>query len=87
MLVPLVVTSVSIADNVQMNKTYLEKVAEQIKKLRTEKGLTQDDLGTNGISRQMVSLLELAKTDITVSKLKVLADNMGIKVKDIFDFE
>ena len=74
-------TSVSIADNVQMNKTYLEKVAEQIK------GLTQDDLGTNGISRQMVSLLELAKTDITVSKLKVLADNMGIKVKDIFDFE
>ena len=80
-------TSVSIADNVQMNKTYLEKVAEQIKKMRTEKGLTQDDLGTNGISRQMVSLLELAKTDITVSKLKVLADNMGIKVKDIFDFE
>lgn len=70
-----------------MNKTYLEKVAEQIKKLHTEKGLTQDDLGTNGISRQMVSLLELAKTDITVSKLKVLADNMGIKVKDIFDFE
>lgn len=80
-------TSVSIADNVQMNKTYLEKVAERIRKLRTEKGLTQDDLGTNGISRQMVSLLELAKTDITVSKLKVLADNMGIKVKDIFDFE
>lgn len=80
-------TSVSIADNVQMNKTYLEKVAERIRKLRTEKGLTQDDLGTNEISRQMVSLLELAKTDITVSKLKVLADNMGIKVKDIFDFE
>ncbi|MBP3490877.1 helix-turn-helix transcriptional regulator [bacterium] len=70
-----------------MNKTYLEKVAERIRKLRTEKGLTQDDLGTNGISRQMVNLLELAKTDITVSKLKVLADNMGIKVKDIFDFE
>lgn len=35
-----------------MNKTYLEKVAERIRKLRTEKGLTQDDLGTNGISRQ-----------------------------------
>lgn len=27
-----------------MNKTYLEKVAERIRKLRTEKGLTQDDL-------------------------------------------
>lgn len=87
MLVPLVVTCLSITDNVQMNKTYLEKVAARIKELRTQKGLTQDDLGTNGISRQMVSLLELAKTDITVSKLKVLADNMDVRVKDIFDFE
>lgn len=87
MLVPLVVTCLSITDNVQMDKTYLEKVAARIKELRTQKGLTQDDLGTNGISRQMVSLLELAKTDITVSKLKVLADNMDVRVKDIFDFE
>lgn len=87
MLVPLVVTSISITDNVQMNKTYLEKVAARIKELRTQKGLTQDDLGTNGISRQMVSLLELAKTDVTVSKLKILADNMDVRVKDIFDFE
>lgn len=70
-----------------MNKPYLEKLAYHIKQLRAKKSLTQDDIGINGISRQMVSLLELAKTDITVSKLKILADNLGVKVKDLFDFE
>jgi len=49
--------------------------------------MTQDDVGINGISRQMVSLIELARTDITASKLKVIADNLKVKVKDLFDFE
>lgn len=49
--------------------------------------MTQDDLGVNGVSRSMISLLELAKTDVTVSKLKIIADNLGVEVKDLFDFE
>jgi transcriptional regulator with XRE-family HTH domain len=70
-----------------MNKSYLKKLGKNIKKYRIEKGLTQDDLGINGISRSMVSLIEIAKSDITATKLKIIADNMGIKVKDLFDFE
>ena len=35
----------------------------------------------------MISLVELAKTDITVSKLKIIADNLGVEVKDLFDFK
>lgn len=70
-----------------MNKKYLEKLGKSVKEKRESKNMTQDDAGVNGISRSMVSLLELAKTDITVSKLKILADNLGIKVKDFFDFE
>ena len=35
----------------------------------------------------MISLVELAMTDITVTKLKIIADNLNIKVKDLFDFE
>lgn len=69
-----------------MNKSYLQKLSKQIKKLREEHGMTQDDLGTNGISRSMISLIELAKTDVTVTKLKIIADNLGIEVKDLFDF-
>ena len=63
------------------------KLANNIKKIRKEKSLTQDDIGVNGISRSMISLIELAKTDITATKLKIIADNLGIKVKDLFDFE
>ena len=41
----------------------------------------------NGVSRSMISLLELAKTDVTVTKLKIIADNLGLEVKDLFDFK
>lgn len=70
-----------------MNKPYLKKLGKNIKKYRLEKGLTQDDLGINGISRSMVSLIEIAKSDITATKLKIIADNLGVKVRDLFDFE
>jgi len=77
----------SIANNQKMNKSYLKKLAKNIKQKRKEKSLTQDDIGINGVSRSMISLIELAKTDVTVSKLKIIADNLDLKVKDLFDFE
>ena len=70
-----------------MNMAYLQKFAKHLKKLREAKNLTQDDIGVNGISRSMVGMIETAQTDITISKLKIIADNLNIKVKDLFDFE
>ena len=70
-----------------MDKLLLQKLGNHIKKLREKRKLTQDDLGVNGVSRSMIRLLELAKTDVTVSKLKIIADNLGVKVKDLFDFK
>ena len=83
----LVVCNASIANNLEMDKPFLEKLAKRLKHLREERKLTQDDLGVNGVSRSMVSLLELAKTDVTVSKLKIIADNLGVEVKDLLDFK
>ena len=82
----LVVVNASIANNLKMNKPVIKKLAKKIKELRKEKHLTQDDIAINGISRSMVSLVELAMTDITVSKLKIIADNLGVEIKDLFDF-
>jgi len=70
-----------------MNKSFIKLLAKSVKEKRVQKDLTQDDIGVNGVSRSMISLLELARTDITVSKLKIIADNIGVKVKDLFDFE
>ena len=83
----LVVCNASIANNIKMNKTYLQKFAKHLVQLRKERNLTQDDLGVNGISRGMISLIELALSDTTITKLKIIADNLGVKVKDLFDFE
>ena len=70
-----------------MNKSYLEQFARNLKRIRIEHHYTQDDLAVNGISRSMISLLELARTDVTITKLKIIADNLGVSVKDLFDFK
>lgn len=51
------------------------------------RGLTQDDLGNDNISRSMISLIETVRTDVTLSKIKALADGLNIPVKDLFNFE
>lgn len=83
----LVVLIASVANNLKMNKDYLQKFANNLKRIRKEKGLTQDDLATEGISRSMVSLIEIARTDLTVSKVKLLADTLNVHPKDLFNFD
>jgi len=85
--VVLIVYIASIANNIFMNKPYLKKLAERIKSLRKAKRLVQDDLASEHVSRAMVSLLETSRTDITVSKLKYIADNLGVSMKELFDFD
>lgn len=71
-----------------MDKEYLQKFAKNLKKIRKQKGLTQDDLAVSDkISRSMISLIEIAKTDVTVSKVKLIADTLKVKPKDLFDFD
>ena len=53
-----------------------------------EKNIKQDDfLAVDGISRSTIAMVETAKTDITLSKLKIIADVLKIKPKDLLDFE
>lgn len=70
-----------------MNKEYLQKFAKNLKRLRQERGLTQEDLENEGISRSMISLIEIVKTDLTVSTAKAIADSLKIQMKDLFDFD
>ena len=71
-----------------MNKEYLQKFAKNLKKIRKSKGIKQDDfLDTEGISRSLIGMVETAKTDITLSKLKIIADRLDVQPKDLLDFE
>ena len=70
-----------------MDQEYIKKFAKNLKRIRKEKKLTQDDIAGENISRAMVSLVEIARTDITLTKIKAIADALNIPVKDLFDFE
>ena len=74
MLVWLVVDIASMADNYKMNKEYLQKFANNLKELRKRKGFTQEDLESENVSRSMISLIEIVKTDLTVSTAKAIAE-------------
>ena len=84
----LVVIIASITNNLKMNKEYLQKFANNLKKIRNEKNLSQDDLAVSDeISRSMISLIETVKTDLTVSKVKIIADALEVHPKELFDFD
>lgn len=71
-----------------MDDEYLKKFAQHLKKIRKAKNIKQDDfLDVEGISRSTIAMVETAKTDITLSKLKIIADVLKIKPKDLLDFE
>jgi len=83
----LVVIIASIADNLIMDKVFLQKFAIRVKEIRKAKGLVQDDLDSDRISRSTVSNIEIARNDITLTKIKALADGLGVEVKELFDFK
>lgn len=72
----------------KMNYEYLKKFANNLKKIRKSKHIKQDDfLDVNGISRSTIAMVETAKTDITLSKLKIIADVLGVNPKELIDFD
>lgn len=71
-----------------MDKDYLQKFAIHLKKLRKQKGIMQDDfLDVDGISRSTIAMIETGKTDLTLSKLKIIAEVLKVHPKDLLDFE
>lgn len=71
-----------------MNNDFLQKFANNLKKIRKQKGIKQDDfLCVDGISRSMISMVETARTDITLTKLKIIADVLNVHPKDLLDFD
>lgn len=84
----MIVDNISVTDNLKMNNEYLQKFAKNLKELRKQNGIKQDDfLNIDGISRSTIAMVETAKTDITLSKIKIIADVIGVKPKDLLDFE
>ena len=59
-------------------------VAERIKKIRKEKGITQEELAERaGLNRTHLYRLEGSKQNMTIRTLKLIADSLDVKVCDL----
>lgn len=71
-----------------MSKVFLKKFAKRLKELREKKDLTQEDLACDaGISRSTIGMLEVAKRDITLSKLEKIAKALEIQPYELIKFD
>jgi transcriptional regulator with XRE-family HTH domain len=59
-------------------------VGERIKKIRKAKGFTQDQLAErSGLNRVHLYRLETAKQSMTLRTLKLIAETLGVRVRDL----
>ncbi|MBK9284752.1 MAG: helix-turn-helix transcriptional regulator [Sphingobacteriaceae bacterium] len=66
---------------------YLKKLGERIVELRKKKGWSQRDLAFEcGKEPQSIERIENGKSNPTAFYLKELADALGVRVSDIFNF-
>lgn len=70
-----------------MDKELLRKLADRIKKLRKEKGFTQDELSyRSNIARSTLGNIETAKNDVVFTKVKQLADAFELSLSEFLNF-
>lgn len=61
---------------------------EKIKKMRLEKGLTQEQFGEMiGVGKQCVSLWELGKTNPSINAIKKISEAFGLDMDDFLNIE
>jgi transcriptional regulator with XRE-family HTH domain len=68
------------------DSTVNERIAQQVRLLRSERGLSLDALSTqSGVSRSMLSLIERGETSPTAVVLDKLAAGLGVPLASLFD--
>jgi len=71
-----------------MSQEILEKFANRLKYLRSQNGLTQEDLAFESkISRSTIGMIESKKRDLTLDKIEKISKALGIEPKELFDFD
>jgi transcriptional regulator with XRE-family HTH domain len=61
-------------------------LARAVRRLRRERGWTQDDLGAQiGMDQAGISLIENARANPTLETLEALAKTLGVRFVDLFE--
>lgn len=71
-----------------MSSNILIKFSNQLKKLRNERNLSQEDLALLcNIDRTYIGRIERLERKPTIVILEKIANGLNIKLKDLLDFE
>jgi len=71
-----------------MCKNFRKTLGENLKKIRLEKGFTQESLYLeSGISRSHIAMIEAGKRDISVSALFKISRALNVTLSEIFSFD
>jgi transcriptional regulator with XRE-family HTH domain len=70
------------------NKASLIAFGKHLRKLRLEKGISQEELNFKAeLSKNMVGLIERGEVNPTLSTLENLSEGLSIPLKDLVDFK
>ena len=59
-----------------------------LKKIRESKGMSQLDLASlSSLEKTSISRIENGRTNVTLTTAIILSSSLGIKLKELFDFE
>lgn len=71
-----------------MCNNFRKALGVNLKKIRIEKGLTQESVYfESGISRSHIAMIEAGKRDISVSALFKISRALGVTLSEIFSFD
>ena len=71
-----------------MCKDFKKELGLNIRKLRVQKGLTQENLSLEStISRSHIAMIEAGKRDVTVNGLFKISRALKVNLKEIFSFD
>jgi len=71
-----------------MNENAFEKFGNKVKELRESRNMTQESLALEiDVDKSYIGRIERAERYPTLNTIIKIADALGIKVKDLFDFE
>lgn len=72
----------------EANKTYFDKLGENLRKIRKQKGLSQHQLASKcEVDRAKISQIENGKEDFLFETLVELSKGLKVELKEILDFK
>jgi transcriptional regulator with XRE-family HTH domain len=71
----------------RQNKTIQQKFGNRVKKLRKNKGWSQEEFADEcGLHRTYIGAIERGERNVSLNNIHAIAKALGISVKELFDY-